>query len=252
MSTRSRRPQGSGSLRQTPAGSWLLTVSGRFDDGGKRIQHRRAVPAANRIDAERQLRQFCKEIDDGLGAKSGDQPLKAYMARWLEEQTAGLAPSTLRRYRRDVERFITPTLGALKLSELKARHLNKAYHEWQQVRRDGRKGILSPQTVLHVHRVLHRAVGDWIREEGNTRPNPCDYVRKPRAEEHERHAFTREQAQTLLDASRGGSLEAAVALGLGCGLRRNELLGLRWRDVDLSRSTIVVAQSLDYDSTAPE
>jgi integrase len=228
-----------------------LIVSGRFDDGGKRIQHHRTVDAANRAAAERKLREFCKEIDDGLCAKSGDQTLKIYMERWLAEQTAGLAPATLRRYRRDVERFIVPTLGALRLSELKARHLNKAYHAWQQERQDGREGILSPQTVLHVHRVLHRALGDWIREEGNTRPNPCDYVRKPKAEEHERSAFTKEQARDLLDASKDTPLEAAVALGLGCGLRRNELLGLRWRDVDLARSTIVVAQSLDYDPTAP-
>lgn len=44
----------------------------------------------------------------------------------------------------------------------------------------------------------------------------------------------------------------AVALGLGCGLRRNELLGLRWRDVDLTRNTLIVAKSLDYDPTAPK
>jgi len=252
MSNRSLRPYGTGSLREWAPGRWRLAVSGRYDDGGRRRQHYKFVEAPNRTEAEKKLRAFSKEIDDGLGAQSGDQTIKVYLQRWLAEQTAGLAPSTLRRYRRDVERFVIPTLGALKLSELKARHLNKAYAEWQQERYDGRKGTLSPQTILHVHRVLHRAIGDWIREEGNARPNPCDYVRKPRAEEHERMAFTRDQAKALLNASKGTNLEGAVALGLGCGMRRNEMLALRWRDVDLARSALVVAQSLDYDRTAPE
>ena len=252
MNKRSTRPYGSGSLRQIRVGKWRLAVSGRYDDGGKRRQYYKTVDAMNRTEAEKLLRTFFKEINDGLHADSGDQTLRSYLTRWLTEQTVGLAASTLRRYRRDVDRFILPSLGALRLTDLKARHLNKAYAEWQQVRHDGRQGILSPQTVLHVHRVLHRAMGDWIREEGNTRPNPCDFARRPKADQNERMAFTRSQAISLLNESkRTTMLEAAVALGLGCGLRRNEILGLRWRDVDIPRKALVVAQSLDCDPTAP-
>lgn len=243
-----RRPRGSGSLRHTGKSTWRLCVSAGIDDAGNRVQHYKTVRASDRLQAERLLRSFTLEVERGLIGKGEDPTLKAYLSEWLSERAARVQPSTLRRYRRDVERFIVQDLGHLRLSRITPRHLDKAYSRWIEDRADGREGRLAPSTIAHAHRTLHAALSDANRQEILKGRNPAEIARPPAPIRKERRCLTREQASALLKASRGTRIELAVVLGLGCGLRRSEILALRWRDIDTVNRTLVVARSLEYFS----
>jgi len=91
---------------------------------------------------------------------------------------------------------------------------------------------LSPTTVHHLHTVLHHALHDAMRK-GILARNVTELVDAPRPAEHDMTPLTQEQAQALLRAAQGDRLEALYVLAITTGMRQGELLGVRWRDVDL-------------------
>ena len=244
--TRRSRPKGQ-MIERTP-GVWLLCVSAGFDGGGKRRRFYRTV-LGDCDEADAALSDFKRELEDGILANGRTKTLTQYVSHWLDDKAHEVAPSTLRRYRADIERFVIPSLGAIRLADLKPRDLKQAYSSWQKTRRDGRKGQLSSQTVLHAHRVLHHALAVAVRY-GDIARNPADAVTLPKATKREMRFFNEQDAGALLNAAQGTSMEVPIMLGLGCGLRRNEILGLRWRDVNLDRQLLTVAQSMDFERSA--
>ena len=246
MKESKRRPRGSGSMRETAPGKWRLGVSAGFDDGGNRLQHYKTIRAKTKADAEKALRKLIAEVEAGLVGKGDDPLLRDYLGSWLEERVTRVEASTLRRYKRDIDRFINPTLGSMRLSAIRPKHLDQAYTKWQKERQDGREGVLSAATVAHAHRTLHAALSDAVRQELLKRRNPSEVARPPKAVKTERRCLTIEQAQALLRLTKDYEMKASIALGLGCGLRRNEILGLKWSDIDWERAYMLVARSLDY------
>lgn len=243
---KSSRPKGQ--MRERAPGVWLLCVSAGFDNAGKRRRFYRTFRGTWE-EADSSLGDFKRELEDGVLANGREKTLAEYLNYWLKYDVANeVAASTLRRYRADIERFVIPTLGAIRLADLKPRDLKQAYSTWQQTRQDGRKGTLSAETVRHAHRVLRHALAVAILYGDITR-NPADAVKLPKGNRREMKVLTEQQAGALINAARDTDMEVTVALGLGCGMRRNEILGLRWKDVNLDRGVLVVAQSMDYDRT---
>ena len=103
---------------------------------------------------------------------------------------------------------------------------------------------LSPRTVAYVHSILHRACGHALQW-GLIASNPVISVNPPRPSHEEIVILTKDQVRDVLTKLRGGSLYLIAALGLATGLRRGELLALRWSDVDLDAARLRVEQSLE-------
>jgi integrase len=103
---------------------------------------------------------------------------------------------------------------------------------------------LSSQTVLHVHRTLSQALGHAVRT-GVLFRNPAQQVRPPRPPHREVKILTKSEIGTLLDAARDTELYLPVLVSLSTGIRRGELLGLRWSDVDLDAASVTVNQSME-------
>ena len=106
-------------------------------------------------------------------------------------------------------------------------------------RKDG--GPLSVASVKLAHRILHRAFADAVRW-NLIAVNPASGVRAPRGEPKEMTVWTAEEARRFLDAMADDRLIALWTVALHTGLRRGELAGLRWTDVDLRGGTLTVAQ----------
>jgi integrase len=108
---------------------------------------------------------------------------------------------------------------------------------------------LSPTTVRTVHRVLSKALGDAVREE-LIEHNPVSRAVAPKRRRYEATVWTAEEALRFLTAVRAGRLYAAWLVALSCGLRRGELSGLRWRDLDLDldRGTLSVTTQRTTDT----
>jgi len=232
-------------MRERSPGCWQIVVSDGFAADGKRRQHRRTVRGSKK-DAANALAAFISEIEAGTLASSGARTVAEYLTLWLEDYAKPrIAASTYRRYKRDVDRFIIPTLGHVKLKKLGAGDLQSAYAAWQRDRKDGRTGVLSAQTIIHVHRIIHHALQTALKQ-GLVARNVASAASPPKATRREMPIMDHAQVGALLKAAKGTVMELPITLGIASGLRRSELLGLRWKDIDASRGTIVVAQALEF------
>jgi Phage integrase, N-terminal SAM-like domain len=156
------------------------------------------------------------------------------LRRWLPAKKVSLRPSTWDSYRRVVELHVVPRLGAVPLRRLRAQHLEGLYADLlANGRRDGRGG-LDPKTVLEVHVIIRKALAD-ARRKGLVVHNVAEDAEAPkrRRPTNQLRAWNLQQLQGFLSAARSHRLFPAFWLAVTTGMRRSELLGLRWGDIDL-------------------
>ena len=172
-----------------------------------------------------------------------------YLASWLELQRSQLQPSTWESYRSNVDRYLRPGLGHLPLDSVTAAQLSAFYARLQQC--GGRRGqdrALSLRTVQFCHAVMHKALKDAVRHEILTR-NVAVNATLPKLDlrgddVRELRAWTADELRTFLAHTDGSPLHDLWLLAATTGLRRGELLGLRWEDVDLNGHTLAVRRAL--------
>lgn len=131
---------------------------------------------------------------------------------------------------------MVPALGRIKLKALTPVHVRGLY-------RDKMGSGLASRTVLHIHRTLSKA-RKQAADDGLIPRNAVGLVKPPRPRAEEIRPLDREQVRVLLDATRGDRLEALYVVAVTAGLRRGELQGLRWEDVDLDAETLQVRRTL--------
>jgi integrase len=182
------------------------------------------------------------EAHNGTFVEPSKITVAEYIRTWLHD-ALGLSPKTAERYRQLAEQQIIPYLGAVQLQKLKPSQVQ----DWHGViLRQGGKGgrSLSPRTVGHAHRVLHRALQRAVENETLSR-NVASVIRAPNVEAKEIEILSLEEIGVVLARLDGHDLYPIVALALSTGLRRGELLALRWEDVDLDRATLRVERALE-------
>ena len=179
-----------------------------------------------------------------------DVTLSDWVAQWLTYRTSSagrpLRPSTAESYRALLELHVLPTLGRRRLQTLRAAHvedllLSLAADGWRRERPEGsgRRG-LSERTLRYIYQVLRSCLAHAVRRQLLTR-NPCDAVDPPGTATARPDAWTAAEACTFLETSRAISrLWSLYSVALGTGMRRGELVALRWDDVDLDGAEITV------------
>jgi len=239
-----------GHIRQRSKGSWTVVVDvGRDPQTGKRRQHWQTIRGTKR-DAERALCDILHRMENGAYVRPTRITVAEYLQQWLRSYVAtNTAPRTRERYEEIVGLHLIPTLGAFPLLALQPQHIQKYYADALEFgRRDG-KGGLSAQTVHHHHRILHEALRYAVKH-GILVRNPADAVDPPRPRNREMTVIGPADVRLLLDAAKQTPFYTAIFAALYTGLRRGELLGLRWCDVDLEMSTLsVVLAILNYHMT---
>ena len=135
-----------------------------------------------------------------------------------------------------MRQHITPALGRIKLTNLSPAHVQGLYRAKLD---EG----LKPSSVRYIHAVVHRALKQAVRW-GLVPHNVSEAVDIPNLVRGEVNAFSPEEARTFLAAARGDRLEALYVLAIHCGLRRGELLGLRWSDAYPDAGTLRVNRQL--------
>jgi len=233
-----------GSIRRRGKASWELTVELGVDPMTRKRKRRFVSVKGTRRDAERELTAVARAIDTGIAVDPSRETVGEYLRRWLRDYAqANVAPRTFDRYRSIVEEHLIPALGSVRLSALRPPHIVDAERRWLAGGRKRGRGGLSPRTVLHHHRLLHEALRHAVRWQLLS-VNPCAAVTPPRAMRKEMNSLDAEQAQALLSAARGTRFDVQVTAALYSGLRLGELLGLRWRDLDLDAGRLSVQQTL--------
>jgi integrase len=194
-----------------------------------------------RKEAQAALTELLASIDAGTFVTPSRLTVARYLDAWLEGRAAaGLRPSTVAGYRQRVERYVVPRIGTLPLQGLSALDLDRLYATLAS------DGGLSLATVRAVHAVLSKSLADAERKGLVTRnvarlasPPKTSATRAP-----EMTVWTPGELASFLGAVAGHRYGPAMRTAAMTGLRRSELLGLRWADVDLDAAALMVRQSV--------
>ena len=223
-----------GHVRQRSPGSWEIRYSlGRDPATGKR-RTATATVRGSRKDAERELRRLFRTLDTNEHVDGSRFATAEWLTAWLSAVHEEVSPKTHERYAQIVLGFLIPELGALPLAKLAPVHIQRAYTKWATGgRRDSRTGPLSPRTRLHIHRILKAALARAVEQRVIGR-NPADAFKKhlPKVLRKEMKTLTAEQSAMLLAAIKHTRVFWPVLLALTTGMRRGEIVALRWRNIE--------------------
>lgn len=197
-----------------------------------------------RQEVAEKLNKALNDVKQGTFVEPTKLTVGQWLDTWLNEYAKPrIRPTTWDSYEMNVRCHIKPAIGGIPLKQLLPSHLQKLYNDKLAGGRADGTGGLSPRSVRYLHAILHEALKQAVREQLIAR-NPADVVAPPRQQKKEIKPLTTEQVQHLLATMKEDRLYSAFLLELGTGLRRGELLGLRWQDVDLDKGIIRVQQSL--------
>ena len=224
--------------------AWEIKVdAGRDVPSGKRDTRYITFHGTKR-QAQDECARIIHEIKTGQFVDPSKLTVGEWLRQWIELARNEVSPKTLERYSEIIDKHLIPNLGALHLGKLQAVYVERYYAAaLKQGRCDG-EGGLSAQTVRHHDRVLNVAM-KRARALRLIAANPIEDVTRPKVERGEVEYLDTEDAVSLIGAAAGTRLHAPIFLALATGLRRGELLALRWSDLDLDRGSLTVAQSLE-------
>lgn len=224
--------------------SYALTVG--VDAAGRRRQ-KWVGGFRTKKEAESALAEALGRVQSGSYCDAGRQTLREYLEAWIDGAAPSLAQSTASDYRRIIKQNIVPRLGAVRLGALTPAQISKFNNDL--LAGGGRNGKpLAPRTVIYAHSVLGRALQDAVRW-GLIARNPSRSVTRPKAPRTEMSVWSAEQARQFLRYVADDRLHALWLLLLTTGLRRGEVAGLRWGDLDLEAKTLSVQRTrvtVDY------
>ena len=198
-----------------------------------------------RQDAQRREAELNRQLASNGGVLTSSRlTLGEYLTDWLRDHSAlRIEGTTARGYATIVNRHLIPKLGNIRLASLTAGRLEAYYAAALVSGRVNGEGGLSRQTVLHHHRALSLALGHAVRL-GVVERNVAEQARPPSPVQTEMRALNADEAQLLIDAAEPTPFAAALHLAIYTGLRRSELCGLRWSDIDLELGTLRVVRTL--------
>lgn len=225
-----------GHIKKRAKHSYSVVIDLGYDEYGKRRRQWVTVKGTKR-DAERRLAELLHQLDTGTFMKPGKTTVAEYLERWLQDYARpNLSPRTAEVYSYIIERHVSPVLGRLSLTQLKPEHLQRYYADKQAA-------SLSPQTIRHHHTLLHKAL-KTATEWGLLLRNPVDAVSPPRVHRAEVQFWTAVEVARFLEVIRDSLYYPVFYLALYTGMRRSELLGLRWSDVDLFLGQLSIDRGL--------
>lgn len=223
----SRRNNGEGSFRRKANGTWLY----RVEVDGRRV----SGTGRTKTDAKR----IATERARVLGERRTTDTVRDLYDDWcrLTPEAVGLAPTTRDQYRYLVGKHVMPTLGNVKVEALTRRKVADTVNDLGG----------SQSTRRSTYAALVRLL-DYAVDRGMMRVNVGREVPRPAAPRPEDRKITPDAARKVIEAANGHRLGLAALLGFGCGLRRGEMLALRWADVDLEGGVLTISGNVTRSS----
>ena len=232
---------------------WYAVIYDGVNPATGNYRRRWVQAGTRRGDAEKLLADLVKRAHRGETVVSEKLTLEQYLRdRWLPIQEARVRPSTFSSYRRNIELHVVPALGKRPLDQLSPEDIDVFYAgllKSGRKKRPGEKGPakgLAPKTVHNIHVMLNKALGDAARK-GTVVRNVVALADAPSLQARKRpeiKAWEIDQLVRFFDAIAPHRMAPALYLSAHTGMRRGEVLGLRWRDVDLDAGRVSVRQAL--------
>jgi integrase len=228
-----KRGQGEGSIYKRKNGLWAAQISVHGERISKYFKTQR--------DGLDWLQQMRIQVRSGLTLSGSQLTLKAYLEQWLGSIRASVRPKTLEQYDQVARFHIIPTLGQIKLKDLRPDQIQALYNKKLD-------GGTSARTTLLIHAVLHRSLNQALKQ-GIVIRNPAQAVNRPKIRRKEMKTLTDGQVRALLSVVKGTRFEALFWLAVTTGIRQGELLGLRWSDLDWLSRKLRIQRQLQRIST---
>lgn len=239
-----RRSPGEGSVYETSDGRWRGAVTWTEPDG---LRHRRTVAGRTSAETREKLDHLRASLRIGALAPSGAGSVADYLSAWLERDRQRVRPSTWRARELHVRGYLIPALGRLALARLSSADVERALASFLRSGSpsvsEARRRPLSPLTVRHIRATLRRALKAAERD-GLVARNAAADAAPPYVPHRPVSYLSASDVGRLLDGTRDDPLGPLYALAVTTGLRRGELLGLSWSDVDEAAGTLTVRRSL--------
>ncbi len=219
-----RRSNGEGTITKTPAGTFRVQVT----MNGQRT----GITAKTRKEAVEWMRNTHSQMDKGLKVDGMRTPFTEVLDSWLAVKETKRRLSTMEQYRRIVAKYIKPALGNRVMRELNAAVIQAVYTDLLE------KGT-GKRTIEIVHTVIHGALGYALRL-GLVTTNWADLTEAPRPEKTEMQVWNESQVSQFLI----GNPDLIFRMALTTGMRRGELLGLKWEDLDWRTGSLTIRRQV--------
>lgn len=217
---------------------WEARYTEGIDHGtGRQIQ--RSITGKTQKEVSKKLKELTSSIDNGTYLSPNKITLAVWLDIWAKEYLNDIKPSTKARYISNINKHIKPAIGFVQLSKLDTHTLQKFYNSLSD--KD-----LSPGTVKYIHSILHNSLEQAVKIK-YINYNPSGGVTLPRVGRTKITPLDDGQISAFLAGIKGHRYEALFQTALFTGMRRSELLGLMWEQVNFSDGTILIDRQLQYD-----
>lgn len=236
-----------GNITRRGENSYRLRVSNGFDVDGKRRTHIKTIRATSKKEAELELAKFIAEVENPQYIKPSKMTFSEFADKWLAEHAlTTLSERTIIGYKKHLQNRLIPYFGTMVLESITPFIIHQYYNRLRRDdgRRDGKGGRLSEMTIKQIHLFLsslfERAV-KW----GFIHDNPLKRVEAPKVKRNKNNAYDARQLEDIFKVIDGEQLKYKLifTLAVTCGLRRGEILGLRWSDIEIENRKLHVRQA---------
>lgn len=231
-----------GSVTKKNGSYYVVLDVGRDPQSGKRkkkwfsVKKESGKRKPNKQDAEDVLLQKLQEFKTGTLVDPSDMTFSDFLNKWVKNYVENELKQTTRDvYKNCIQAYIKPSLGKIKISEIKPFHLQEFYTEMLE--------SLAPGTIQKCHNIIRKSLKHAVAWE-MIKKNPAENVSPPRDNDNEMIIWTEEEAGKFLEEVKNHRYYPLYYLALETGLRRGEILGLKWNNVDLQNRVIYVRESL--------
>ena len=224
-----------GHIRRKGGRSWQITLDTGTGPDGKRRRSFETVHG-RKSDAQKRLNELLVNLEKGVYAAPGRLTVEEHLNNWLTGYVkSNCSVRTLDGYESIVKNHLIPNLGHVQLKHLHQQAIQSYYGK--AIER------LSPRTVAKHHRLLSQALKYAVKQ-GYLSRNPCDFVDPPVWKGKVMRTLTPAEVEVLFETAEDNYYYPVIYTAVSAGLRQAELLGERWRDIDLDYLSISVSQVL--------
>jgi len=227
----SKRSYGDGSVDERGPDAWRL----RYRIKGKRFA---VTFHGSKSDARKELRRLLRSGDTGEHVAPDKLTFSQWMDQWLAFKAAKRRLRTVERYREILRLHVIPKLGNRPIQQIETREINSLYVQLDKA--------LSPRSRHHIHVVLKSCLKGAMDNNLITR-NPAASAERPSVGDTETgQVLDQDQLMVLVNGFKGSTLYEIVCVAAFTGMRRGEILALRWTDLDPANKTLRIDRALEY------
>lgn len=213
---------------------WYLVYYDGVGTNGKKKYKWVNTKCEKKPEAEKVKRKILTQIDNGTYVEPNNIMFGAYIKEWIEEIKDSIAETTYEDYKGRIDKYIEPYFRKRLIQKLKPKDI-RDYYKWLR-----KEHNLSINTIHRHHANIHKCLDYAWREDGIVQYNVSDAVELPQKEKYQAKFYDGKLIKKLLETVKGTYVESAVTITIGLGLRRGEILGLKWEHINFDLQEVYI------------